>query len=265
MSLAILQDLPREPVNYSAEFRKYLELILKYTPITTVGDYSWTSPSSNILYTALNGEQSLINAIESQINSYVLNSNKWNNIEDFISESLSYVYADLEETRSLVERQLGADIFVNKTGYGGYTLFDSLSDKVIDSGNTTATVDTANKKCTWSSAGTQILKLLSNQFNNNFSGIRVRISGGFNSGIPQANYTNTNSVSLTLPNYSLTTSDKIYAYSTAISKYKEIGITNVTGGSITIDKTTPISIVNSGYYTGTRPKYLQSGKIIKCL
>lgn len=264
--MQILQDLPRSPQNLSAEFKKYLELILKYSPLTTLGDYTWTSPSSSITYPATSGEQSLLTAIETQIDLFILNADKWNGIQDMIDESLSYVYTDLEETRALVERQINADVFVNKTGYGAYTLFDSLSDNVINSGSTTATISTSNKNCTWNSSGMQVLQLLSNKFNINFNGIRVRISGGFNSGKPQVNYTNTNSVSLELPNYALTTSDKLYAYSVSSSKYKEIGINNVTGGSIVVDKTTPVNIITpaSGRNVDkATPSVLANGKTIK--
>ena len=82
MAIVTLQDLPRSPINYSAEYVKYQELILKYTALTTTGNASFTSTSSGIVYPATTGgEAQLLSLLQTTLNNYLLDSAKWNSIQ----------------------------------------------------------------------------------------------------------------------------------------------------------------------------------------
>lgn len=268
LALVTLIDLPRSPINYSNEAKKFDELRLKDTPLSTSGSVTFTSLSSGITYQATTGgEAQLLSILQGVIDPSLVTADKWNSISSAINEGVLQCKTDILETRALLEKQIGANIFVNKTGYGGYTLFDSLSDDAINFGTTTATINTTAKTCTWDSTGTKLLAFNPVTFNNNFSSIMCKIDGNYQAGVVQSSVTNSNSISVASPNYTLTTADKLYAYSVASAKKKEIGISNVTGGSTTYDRTTPVQVVNQNYATLTnaRPKFMSNGWIINAV
>lgn len=269
MSIPFLQDLPRSPINYSSEYKKYLELILKESVLTTLGAYSFPATSSGITYTGTGGEAGLLSALEAipEVQNALLNALKWNSIQATINDVTLDLKTDMLETRALIEKYVNANIFANKTGYGGYTLFDSLSDDAINFGTTTATINTTSKNCTWDSTGAKLLAFNPVTFNNTFTSMACKIDGDYRYGTVQTGVTNSNSISVVSNNYILTTADKLYAYSVASAKKKEIGITNVTGGSVVYDRTTPITVINQNYTTSSnaRPKFMSNGWIINAV
>lgn len=269
MSIPFLQDLPRSPINYSSEYKKYLELILKESVLTTLGAYSFPATSSGITYTGTGGEAGLLSALEAipEVQNALLNALKWNSIQATINDVTLDLKTDMLETRALIEKYVNANIFANKTGYGGYTLFDSLSDDAINFGTTTATINTTSKNCTWDSTGTKLLAFNPVTFNNTFTSMACKIDGDYRYGTVQTGVTNSNSISVMSNNYTLTTADKLYAYSVASAKKKEVGITNVTGGSIIYDRTTPVTVINQNYITSSnaRPKFMSNGWIINAV
>lgn len=89
MAIVTLQDLPRSPVNYSGEYVKYQELILKYTALSTTGNATWLSPSSGISYPATTGgESQLLTLLQTALSNYLLNATKWNSIQTELNKYL---------------------------------------------------------------------------------------------------------------------------------------------------------------------------------
>ena len=81
MSLTLVKDLPRSPVNLVGEFSKLNSLYMKNTEWTTSGDASFTSPSSGILYEAITGgEVQLYGLLAVVLEEYVLSAEIFNGV-----------------------------------------------------------------------------------------------------------------------------------------------------------------------------------------
>lgn len=102
MAIPQLQDLPRSPVNLSSEyFGKYLELISKPSPLTTGGNATWMSPSSNITYPApTGGEAQLLALLENTLDPYLLNAVKWNAISAEVIALVNGMTGDIKNSNA---------------------------------------------------------------------------------------------------------------------------------------------------------------------
>ena len=73
-------DLQRSPTNYSDEYKQYFTLITQNTPLTTVGNLSYTSLSSGIVYTTVSngGQAELAGLLKTAILTSLLQADDYN-------------------------------------------------------------------------------------------------------------------------------------------------------------------------------------------
>ena len=87
MSLTLVKDLPRNPVNLTGEYQKLDSLYMKNTEWTTSGDASFTSPSSGILYEALTGgELQLYGVLATALEEYILSAEIFNAVVNAVGD-----------------------------------------------------------------------------------------------------------------------------------------------------------------------------------
>lgn len=108
-----------------------------------------------------------------------LESHKAENVQQFenLENALSNIRTnDVQARREILDIKLKLDEmkivdYLNKTGIGFYDLFTDTEN--IDTVNTTATVDTTETDVTFT--GTQLLKMLSQKFDENINNIELAI------------------------------------------------------------------------------------------
>lgn len=98
MALAVKTDLPRSPINYSDEQKKFNEIRLKNSALTSSGSLSYTSLSSGINYSSATGEVGLLSLLESAIGDSLITGGDWNSIQT----EIDVVATDLDIMRTAV-------------------------------------------------------------------------------------------------------------------------------------------------------------------
>jgi len=90
-------DLPRNPINYSDEFKQYENLRLKNTPLTTSGAFSITSASSGLPYSTLTGgEADVMNQLLVVIGDSVVTAEDINKIDNSYALDLVEAYGNVK-------------------------------------------------------------------------------------------------------------------------------------------------------------------------
>lgn len=119
---------------------------------------------------------------------------------------------DMTARREILDIKLKLDEmkivdYLNKTGIGFYDLFTDTAN--IDTANTTVTVDTTNANVTFT--GTQLLKMLSQKFDNIFNTLELSIYDKEREDVAVDNtVSNTNQIQLTIKPDSIVIGDKFY-------------------------------------------------------
>lgn len=86
MALRVLKNLERTPINYSSEYKKYQDIILKETPLTTTGNITWTSTSSGYEYNSSSGENGLLTILQGVVDDYILFAADYNDMANEIGD-----------------------------------------------------------------------------------------------------------------------------------------------------------------------------------
>lgn len=89
MALPVKVDLPRSPINYSDEYKKFHELRLLDPNLTPSGTVTFPSNSSGTVYTSTSGEAGLLTILQNALGSYLFTAADYNLIQTEINNSVA--------------------------------------------------------------------------------------------------------------------------------------------------------------------------------